>query len=185
MRKLHSTPADALSFPAVIWAALVLSGCGSGNQQAGGTISTPPPSTGDEHGHDHDHGHASEGPHHGDLVELGNEEYHAEIVHGDGGSITIYILDGSAKNAVPIESTEVVLNVSRDGKPEQYRLPASPEASDGQGKSSKFTLVNADLAAHLDEEKTLAKLVVNVSGKQFTGNVEHHHDHDHKGHDHK
>ncbi|QDT57035.1 hypothetical protein Pan44_51000 [Caulifigura coniformis] len=181
-----STYSDAWACPAVVWASLTLAGCGGAPPQDAAKINAAPPATTGEkdHGHDHGHAHASEGPHHGDLVELGNEEYHAEIVHGDGGSITIYILDGSAKNAVPIESTEVILNVTHEGKPEQFRLPASPEASDGAGKSSKFHIVNAELAGHLDEENSSAKLVVTVSGKQFTGKVEHHHDDEHD-HSHK
>ena len=170
--------------PLVVWAALTLSGCGNSTPQDGGTITTPPPPTAGGDGHNHDHVHPSEGPHHGDLVELGNEEYHAEVVHGEGGAVTVYILDGTAKNAVPIDATEVALNVTHEGKPEQVRLPAAPEPSDGPGKSSKFSVVNTELVSHLDNEKSSAKLVLTIAGKQYTGKVEHHHGHDH-GHDHK
>ena len=135
-------------------AALAFVGCSKGNDT--GTITTPPPATTGHEGHDHAHGHASEGPHHGDLVELGNEEYHAEVVHGDTGAVTVYVLDGSAKTAVPIEATEVVLNVTHDGKPEQFQLPATPDSSDPQGKSSKFSLTNAELAKHLVDEHSSA-----------------------------
>lgn len=177
----------AWACPAAVWAALTLAGCGKAATDGTGTLTTPPPATVEEGGHGHDHGahaHPSEGPHHGDLVELGNEEYHAEMVHGEGGAITVYILDGAAKAAVPVEATEILLNVTHDGKPEQFRLPAMPEATDPTGKSSKFNLVNADLAKHLDDEHTTAKLVVTITGKQYTGKVEHKHDHAH-GHEHK
>jgi hypothetical protein len=76
------------------------------------TISELPPDTGD---HD-EHAHPNEGPHHGDLVELGNEEYHAEVVHGEAGSVTVYILDSAAKVAVPIEAAELMINISHDGE---------------------------------------------------------------------
>ncbi|QDT56543.1 hypothetical protein Pan44_45990 [Caulifigura coniformis] len=168
----HSAPWACL---AIVGASLALPGCGGAAPQK--TTSTPASSTAAEAGHDHDH--PSEGPHHGDLVELGNEEYHAEIVHGAEGSITVYILDGSARNVVPIESTEVVLNLAHDGKPDQFHLPAAPQDSDGAGKSSKFHVVSAELARHLDDENSNAKLVVTIAGKQFTSKVEHHHDHDH------
>lgn len=176
---------DAWACPAVVWAALTLAGCGKAGTDGSGTLATPPPATAGEGDHDHDaHAHPSEGPHHGDLIELGNEEFHAEIVHGEGGAVTVYVLDSAAKAAVPVEATEILLNVSHDGKPEQFRLTATPDASDPSGKSSKFNVVNADLAKHLDDEHTTAKLVITIAGKQFTGKVEHKHDDEH-GHEHK
>jgi len=60
-----------------------------------------------------EHAHPGEGPHHGDLVELGNEEYHAEVVHGEGGSVSVYILDSAAKSAVPIDATELTINITK------------------------------------------------------------------------
>ena len=105
-------------------ALLVLAGCGSEPAATdSGTVDTPPPATVDTHAH------PSEGPHHGDLVELGNEEYHAEVVH-DEGSVTIYILDGHVENAVPIDAAEITINLKHDGQPEQFTLAASPDAGD-------------------------------------------------------
>jgi hypothetical protein len=84
-------------------------GCSeSGPTPSGNTITELPPETDGHEGH----AHPSEGPHHGDLVELGNEEFHAEVVHGDAGSVTVYILDSSAKTAVPIDATELAINIS-------------------------------------------------------------------------
>ncbi|MDP7269338.1 MAG: hypothetical protein QF408_14335, partial [Pirellulales bacterium] len=52
-----------------------------------------------EHG-DHergDHEHGAVGPHHGELIELGDGAYHGELLHDrKAGSTTIYILDGNA-----------------------------------------------------------------------------------------
>ncbi len=53
-------------------------------------MDAPPPATVDVHSH------PTEGPHHGTLIELGKEEYHAELVHDDK-MVTIYILDSAAK----------------------------------------------------------------------------------------
>ncbi len=83
------------------------------------TMDAPPPATVDVHSH------PTEGPHHGTLIELGKEEYHAELVHDDK-MVTIYILDSAAKTAVPIDSLELVINLVHDGKPEQFKLAASP-----------------------------------------------------------
>jgi hypothetical protein len=176
---------DAWACPAIVWAALTLTGCEPAGPGSGQTVTPPDTVAHQEHGHEHGaHDHPSEGPHHGNLVELGNEEYHAEVVHGDAGAVSIYILDGSARNAVPIEAAEVVINLTHDGKPEQFKLAASPEAGEAAGKSSKFSITDQELAKRLDEEGAAAKLVVSISGKQYTGKIEHHHDHAH-GHDHK
>lgn len=125
--------------------------------------------------------HPSEGPHHGSLVELGNEEYHAEIVH-DADSVSVYILDGAATEAVPIESPELTINLIHDGTPEQFKLTAAPEDGEPEGKSSRFMLKDADLVAHLDDEAAAPKLVVTINGAPYRADIAH--DHDHEGHDH-
>lgn len=131
-----------------------------------------------EQGHDHDeHGHPSEGPHHGSLIELGNEEYHAELVHDDeAGTVTIYLLDAAAKEPVAIDATEMTLNVKHDGEGAQFKLAAAEAA---EGKASKFTSNENALAEALDEEGTETQLVVTIDGKQFRGEVAHDHDHEH------
>lgn len=140
----------------------------------GGAVDTPPPATVDAHAH------PSEGPHHGSLIELGNEEYHAELVHDDK-SVTIYVLDAAAKTAVPIDATEVKINLKHDGTPEQYTLAAQPDTGDPAGKSSRFVSQDAELAGHLDEAGTEPRLVLSIDGKQFNGDLAHDHE---AGHDH-
>ena len=131
----------------------------------------------------HEHEHATEGPHHGSLIELGNEDYHAELVHDEqAGSITVYILDSSAKVAVPIDTKELTVNLSHDGQAEQFSLAASPVVSDPPGQSSRFTSSDVELAEELDHEGTQAQLIVPINGRQFRGKISH--DHDHEGHEH-
>lgn len=164
---------------------LWLAGCGSPQDKPVATEEGSPPPTVDTHD-DHDHAHPTEGPHHGDLVELGSEEYHAEVVHNEAaGTVTVYILDSSAKTAVPIDAMEITFNVTHDGMPEQFKLAASPDAADPSGKSSRFSLTDKELGEHLDEEGATAKLVLTIDGKSYTGLVEHHHEHEHAdGHKH-
>lgn len=165
----------------------LIAGCGEA------TPPTPAPakpvvhSEGD--GHDHKHaegeGHASHGPHDGHLIELGNEEYHAELVHDEAaGKVTIYVLDSGAKKAVPIEATELTINLKHDGKGEQFKLAAAPQEGDGEGKSSRFVSDDKELAEDLDHEGTQARLVIEIAGKSFTGEIKHDHDEEH-GKDHK
>ena len=58
---------------------LVLSGC-TGKPAA-------------EHGGEEHHHHVH-GPHEGELIEIGNEEYHAELLMEDNNKVTIYVLVG-------------------------------------------------------------------------------------------
>ena len=181
------TYAISFGWATAVAAAFSLAGC---NEQPAGETGdlgdTPPDTVTTDAGHDdhegHDHGHPEHGPNGGDLIELGEEEYHAELVH-DAGAVTIYILDSSAKQAVPIDATEVTINLKHDGKPEQFKLAAAPQEGEGEGKSSRFTAENADLASHLDEDDAGARLMVTIAGKSFNGAIEHHHGHE--GHEHE
>ena len=138
------------------------------------TVTAAPPATVDAHVH------PTEGPHHGSLIELGNEEFHVEMVH-HANSVTIYILDSAATKAVPIDATELTINVLHEGKPEQFKLVASPDTGDPTGKSSRFVLVDAELAGHIDDEAAAPKLSVTINGTPYRGEIKH----DHDGHDHK
>lgn len=124
------------------------------------------------------HAHPSHGPHGGELIELGNEEYHAELIHDDA-SVTIFILNGAATAVVPIEATEIRVNLKHDGTPEQFALTASPDDDDPAGRSSRFVSSDAELAGHLDEEAAEPQLVLTIDGVSYRGNLEHSHDHGH------
>lgn len=185
------------------------------------------------------HAHPTHGPHGGDLIELGNEQYHAELVHPHGhddahhgngpvaphdgeahaaakddhpavdhshdsdeeghheddehaghehAGITIYILDGAAKNAVAIAATEITLNLSRNGKPMQFNLAASPDAGDSEGKSSRFVSAEKGLLELFHEsEHVEGALVLSIGGTFYRGQLAHSHDDDrsHAHGDHK
>jgi hypothetical protein len=142
------------------------------------SMDAPPPATVDAHAH------PSEGPHHGALVELGNEEFHAEIVHTND-TVTVYILDRSATKPVAIDAQDVTINVVHDNQPEQFKLAAAPEATDESGKSSRFELRDAELVEHIDSPAAAPKLIVSINGAPYRGEVHHDHEgHSHDGHDH-
>jgi hypothetical protein len=166
---------------AALFSLALLVGCNSGTEEstADGLPETPPATVDTGDGHDH----PSEGPHGGELIELGNEEYHAELIHPEGHDenaeevVTIYILDGSAKETVPIEAAEVTINISHDGTPEQFKLAASPDEGDTDGLSSRFVSSEQDLVEHLHEEEIEFRLVVDIKGKSYNGQFHHHHHH--------
>ena len=165
--------------------ALAAFGC-QGNSPApeGGPLSAPPPPTvSDDHGHGHDeHGHPTEGPHHGVLVELGKEEYHAEVVHDDKeGVVTVYLLDGTAEKVTTTDAPEVTINVKHGDKPEQFKLPALPDSADAKGTTSRFQLKDKELIEHLGEKGAIATLQVTIGGTPYSGKVP---TGDHEGHGH-
>ena len=123
-------------------------------------------------GQGHAHAHPSEGPHHGTLIELGKEDYHAELVHDDeAGTVTIYVLDASATKAVPIPAKHVTLNVRAAGKPRQFLLAAAPQAGDPAESSSAFALKDEHLCRALDAPGTTGRLNVEIGGKIYAGRL--------------
>ena len=167
MKSFHSVFASLFAGFSVVLFAVV--GCG---QSEPGPIGSASPTTVDADDH------PSEGPHHGELIELGNEAYHAELVHDDAaGSVTIYLLDSEAKKSVPIDTAELLVNLSHEGQAEQFKLAANPDVGDPPGMSSRFTSTDTELAEELDHSE--AELVVMIGEKQFRGAIAH--DHDHEG----
>lgn len=163
---------------ALLFALSAVVGCYKSNDQAGkpeGSAKKPAHSHG---GHDH----PSEGPHKGALIELGNEEYHAELLHDDAAhKVTIYLLDGAAKGKATSSEAKLSLNFVVDGKPQQFSLAAAPQTDDTAGTSSKFEVVDEALCTALDAPKNQGRLNVTIGGKQYTGTIAADaHDHGHK-----
>ena len=150
-----------------------LSGCMEAEPEKN---SPQPVASKDEHAHEH----PTEGPHHGHLIELGNEEYHVELLH-EKSVVTIYVLDGAAKAPVAIEAKTIIINLKHDGKPEQFELAASPDAGDAESKSSRFTIDSAELAEHLEHADAEARLNITINGTPYNVSLAH----SHEGHDHK
>ena len=172
----------SLCLMALLAASVSLSGCGNKPAES---EDAPLSCDGAEHLH------PTEGPHGGDLIELGNEEYHAELLRDEKtNTVTVHLLDGPAKKSVAIAEPEITLQLLRDGKFTKYTLKAvqSKDAS-GKGAASEFKIVDQSLTEALcHDEKTQGKLQVTIDGKPYTGDVKlsgHDHDHDdHDNHDH-
>jgi hypothetical protein len=128
-----------------------------------------------------EHHHADKGPHGGALIELGEEEYHGEIVMEDKThSVIIYLLGSNAKDPVAVEAPEVFINLKHGSKPLQFKLKASPTKTDPKGKASRFVLKDHDLMHDLGHDNAQARLRVKIAGKSYSGEIEatdHHHDH--------
>ena len=129
----------------------------------------------------HGHAHPTEGPHHGSLIELGKEDYHAELVHDDKtDTVTIYILDGTAAKAVPIPAKQVMLNMRAAGKPQQFTLTAARQEGDPEGSASAFATTSKQVAQALHAHGATGRLNVEIGGKIYVGKVGGHtHPHPH------
>jgi len=132
---------------------------------------------------EHEHEHAA-GPHDGQLIELGEEDYHAEVVHDhDANRITFYILDSKATGSVPVEQTELELKLVVDGKPQTFQIPAAPQEGE-TGKTSRFETVDKELVEALYHTPgAKPRITITIDGKQFIGEFEP--EEDHEGHDHE
>ena len=144
---------------------------------------TTPRTDGTPASHNHaGHEHSAVGPHQGELIELGNEKYHAELVH-DEQSVAVYILNAAADQQVGIEAAEIMMNAMDGGQPTQFKLTAVPDANDPPGRSSRFVSEDADLVGLVGREGVELRIVLAIEGKSYRGEVVHQHD-DHANHSH-
>jgi hypothetical protein len=156
---------------------------------AGCKPSAPPaaPASGEAAGDAHEggghegHSHAAHGPHGGHIIELGDEEYHAEWTHDDDGKVTVYLLDHDMKEEVPIEAKEITIEVKVGDAPSTFKLLAV-QASDGDmPKSAKFEIVDKGLLGVLESlsKGVTARLKIPaINGKRYEAAIlpdDHHH----------
>ena len=131
----------------------------------------------------HDHDHGAKGPHGGGIIELGEEEYHAElVVDHDSHAVVLYVLGKDAKTAEAVSATEIT--ITPEGK-DAITLKAAPQQGDAEGKTSKFELINDDLVHELMEAGFVhGDLRITIADKPYLGHIDYHldgsdHDHDH------
>lgn len=133
---------------------------------------------------DDEHGHPTKGPRGGALVELGEEEFHAEVLHDhDAHTVTIYLLDGTGRRAVGIDAREVLVNIRSGRKAKQFKIAAAPMRGDRPGFTTRFGAKSEELCHLLDEHEADARLTVRIAGRGYTGKIPLVHDHEH-GHKH-
>lgn len=149
---------NRLKFPLLIL--LLLSGCSRSQRDSANTTINSAKTTADEHaGHDH----AAEGPHHGMLMEMGDGELHAELVHGRDWA-TVYIVDATATSACPIDQPQIQVNVTSGNKGRQFRLTASPEKNERAGSSSRFVSADRQLVEALTDTDCKCRIAVLHAG---------------------
>jgi hypothetical protein len=123
----------------------------------------------------HKHVH---GPHDGELIELGNEEYHAELVVDDAnGLVTIYILDKEGKKPVPID--EKTISIKFAPNQAEFALTAKPQEGDSGEKASRFESGDKALGIALDNPDAERELHVKVGNHPYVEKIPHFEDEHH------
>jgi len=160
-------------------------GCGGDNNLQEFQDAHIKPADPGAHDHHHHHGEDHEAPHGGTLVALGEHQYHAEIAWDEKAkTITIYVLDGEAEKAVPIDADEIVLAIGIGKDAETHKLTAKPQENDGDGKSSRFVTSDKALFDKFhDDESTSGQIDLAIGETSFPVVVTHD-DHDHGDHSH-
>ena len=143
--------------------------------------------------------HQHVAPHGGTLVVLGDEFAHLELVlNQDNGELTIYVLDGEARNGVRLTQPTIILKTKTDSAADfnELELQAVANTLSGEtvGDSSVFivqseTLINQDrFGVEIEHISIKGQKFQNLSfpfpeGNETDHAEEHDHDHDH-AHDH-
>ena len=131
--------------------------------------------------HDHGHEHVSHGPHDGELLEVGKEEFHIELVIDEKKKlVVIYLLDKAAKSYVEIDAPFVPVNLLIAGKPMQIKLKSMPQEEDKKGLSSCFGAVSPELLDALHAPKSNPRIALKLQNKSYTVKITH----DHSNHAH-
>jgi hypothetical protein len=155
--------------------ALVLAGCTDSNSEFTEVSHDEPEIGHDDHS---GHGHGDHGPNGGEIVEVGNEEFHAEVVvDEDTHRIDVFVLGSDAKTAKPIDATEISLSFKHGDEVEEFKLTAAALDGEAEGQSSKFTLTSEELFEELHEHSEGATLSFAAGEESLSGTVTHSHEH--------
>jgi ABC-type nickel/cobalt efflux system permease component RcnA len=128
----------------------------------------------------HAHDHPEHGPNKGELLEIGHGEYHAELLlNEESKEITIYLLDAKAKAYVAVNTTALVVNFKRGGRPFQVKLAAVPQEIDEKGFSSRFAMKSPELMSSLHDAKSDPRFAIRIGNKSYVAKLTHSHDHNH------
>jgi hypothetical protein len=168
-------PRSTWAFLAIVVWIGVAAGCTKNGEMQ--EYQQAPPSQTDPHaGHSHEHAH---GPHDGHLIELGAEQFHAELVFDPESRVTtIYLLGSDAETAHATEAAEIELHLEVDGSEVELTLAAAPQEGDPEGKSSRFQLPAEQLPEAIkDEEGFHGHVTIVVDGQEFKGEITHDHEH--------
>lgn len=123
--------------------------------------------------HEGAHLHYGAGPHGGTLLELGGDDFHAELVFDhDSHAIRIFLYGGDAKTPLPSRAPHAKLVLDKDRTITLRSLPLEGESN---GMSSRFELIDENLVHEILEKGFLhGDLEVEIAGKSFKSHLDIH-----------
>ncbi|MCX7392745.1 MAG: hypothetical protein NTW75_01315 [Planctomycetales bacterium] len=171
---MRQTSAVIVFFSAMICFVIGCGGTDSGYKPASEIKKAPA-----DHAHAHDH--SAKGPHGGSLVELGDEEFHAEVVlDADQHTLRVFVLGKDAKTPQGTVAQEVA--VASHGK-NPWMLKPVPQEGVGEGKTSLFEIVDESIVHEILDAKLLhADLKIQIDDKPYTGHIDMHIEQAHSEH---
>ena len=101
---------------------------------------------GDDHDHAHAHSHAHDAPHGGTGVELGEHQFHLELVREqEPGKLKVWVLDGHMENfvRVPAETFQIRAKVGEEQRLLELKAVGNEATGETVGNTSYFE-VEAD-----------------------------------------
>lgn len=98
------------------------------SEDGGGTVSSV-----ESHAHE-------PGAHAGNIVPIGKDAYHAEVVFEQGGLLKLYTLGNDESKVLDVEQQSITAYVRTNGavESEAFLLEAKPQDGDAEGKTSLF-----------------------------------------------
>lgn len=162
-------------------------GCSSGDETRTFDEKDSQASADAEHAHDHDHAH---GPNGGHILEVGEEQYHMEVLFDDKNrTLTAFILGPDAKTPYPIAGESIDFDMEIGDKEHEIPLAAKPLDGEKDGKSSRFVAEGKAVPESIKKESDLnGHFHLDVGDNHFHVDLKHddhgHGDHDHGDHKH-
>ncbi|MDB5341631.1 MAG: hypothetical protein JWP89_8 [Schlesneria sp.] len=138
----------------------------------------------DHASHEGAHLHYGAGPHGGTVIELGGDDYHAEIVlDHDGHAVRVFLFKADAKTPLVTKAADAVLSLDANKK---LILKPIPLGDDQAGHTSSFELVDETAVEDLYKKGFLhGDLSVPVGDQVFKSHLDIHIEHgEHKHADH-
>ena len=124
----------------------------------------------------HVHAQAIKAPHGGEVLELDTDEYHAELrLNEKTHLITIYVLDGKAKQEVPISAPYLVVNVSSGDGTTEFRLVPIYREAKREGPTPFFAIKSDSLMKLLHTAGVNPQLTINMGEKVCVAQIAHRH----------
>ena len=156
---------DTVRLSAALSAALLFAACG-GEKEGDKSPEKAPAAKAHEH---------PPAPHKGEVVELGEEEGHLEMIHDHvAGTVVVYVLDKDLKTPVAVAPPKILM-MGADGKNVEFTLKAVKPKPDGTADEFE--------GGHeaMKSDPWNGRIVLTYKGKEYRAPLEPaDHAHDHK-----